>query len=188
VDLQLKCNRGQHYHTRGNSLILETGLTIGGKSLCEHFEVINPRDAIDYVENPVEPPEPTAPFHVRQIKKLVLSRIDDENAGRYRETQVRIADAAFTPPGSWQVPSLMTEWEEWLAFEEAASHPAAPSALAHHHLVATHPFIDGNGRTARLAMNLILMRSGYPPTVIQRINRRQYYRVLEQADPGKPAP
>jgi Fic family protein len=166
-------------------LILETGLTIGGKSLREHFEVINHRDAIDYVENLVESPEPITPFHVRQIHKLVLSRVDDENAGRYRETQVRIAGAAFTPPESWQVPNLMTEWGEWLASEEADSHPVALAALAHHRLVAIHPFIDGNGRTARLVMNLILMRAGYPPTVIQRINRRQYYRVLEQADAGK---
>ena len=168
-------------------LILETGLTIGGKSLREHFEVINHRDAIDYVENLVASPEPITPFHVRQIHKLVLSRIDDENAGRYRETQVRIAGAAFTPPESWLVPNLMTEWGEWLASEEVSSHPVALAALAHHRLVAIHPFIDGNGRTARLVMNLILMRAGYPPTVIQRINRRQYYHVLEQADAGKPA-
>ena len=168
-------------------LILETGLTIGGKSLREHFEVINHRDAIDYVESLVASPERITPFHVRQIHKLVLSRIDDENAGRYRETQVRIAGAAFTPPESWQVPNLMTEWGEWLASEETTSHPVALAAQAHHRLVAIHPFIDGNGRTARLVMNLILMRAGYPPTVIQRINRRQYYRVLEMADTGKPA-
>jgi Fic family protein len=78
--------------------------------LREHFDVINHRDAIDYVENLVESPEPITPFNVRQIHKLVLSRIDDENTGRYRETQVRIAGAAFTPPESWQVPNLMTEW------------------------------------------------------------------------------
>lgn len=168
-------------------LILETGLTIGGKSLREHFEVINHRDAIDYVEHLVESDEPITAFHVRQIHKLVLSRIDDENAGQYRETQVRIAGASFTPPESWLIPNLMTEWEEWLVVEEKHSHPIELAALAHHRLVAIHPFIDGNGRTARLVMNLILMRSGYPPTVIQRINRRQYYHVLDQADTGKPA-
>lgn len=80
----------------------------------------------------------------------------------------------------------MTEWRNWVVSEKT-SHPVALAALAHHRLVAIHPFIDGNGRTARLVMNLILMRAGYPPTVIQRINRRQYYRVLEQADAGKPA-
>lgn len=168
-------------------LILETGLTIGGKSLREHFEVINHRDAIDYVENMVASAKQITPFEVRQIHKLVLSRIDDENAGRYRETQVRIAGAAFTPPESWLVPNLMTEWGEWLLAEEKRNHPVALAALAHHKLVAIHPFIDGNGRTARLVMNLILMQAGYPPTVIQRINRQQYYRVLDQADAGKPA-
>jgi len=168
-------------------LILETGLTIGGKSLREHFEVINHRDAIDYVEDLVAKAEQVTPFHVRQIHKLVLSRIDDENAGRYRETQVRIAGAAFIPPESWLVPNIMTEWGDWLASEEKQSHPVELAALAHHRLVAIHPFIDGNGRTARLVMNLILMRAGFPPTVIQRINRRQYYRVLDQGDSGKPA-
>ena len=168
-------------------LILETGLTVGGKSLREHFEIINHRDAIDYVEDLVASTEPITPFHVRQIHKLVLSRIDDDHAGRYRETQVRIAGAAFTPPESWLVSNLMTEWGEWLLGEEKSSHPVELAALAHHRLVAIHPFIDGNGRTARLVMNLILMRAGYPPTVIQRINRRQYYRVLDQADAGKPA-
>ena len=167
-------------------LILETGLTIGGKSLREHFEVINHRDAIDYVENLVASPEPITPFQVRQIHKLVLSRIDDENASQYRGTQVRIAGASFIPPESWLIPNLMTEWGEWVISEEKISHPVTLAAIAHHRLVAIHPFVDGNGRTARLVMNLILMRAGYPPTVIQRINRRQYYRVLERADAGKP--
>ncbi len=149
--------------------------------------MINHKDAIDYVESRVASPESITPFHVRQTHKLVQSRIDDENAGRYRETQVRIAGTAFTPPESWQVPNLMTEWGAWLVAEENVTHPVTLAALAHHRLVAIHPFIDGNGRTARLVMNLILMRAGYPPTVIQRINREQYYRVLDQADTGKPA-
>jgi Fic family protein len=165
-------------------LILETGLTIGGKSLREHFEVINHRDAIEYVESLVNSSEPLSAFHARQIHKLVLTRIDDDSAGRYRQTQVRIAGAAHTPPESWLVPQEMEEWANWLE-ENQALHPAELAALAHHRLVAIHPFVDGNGRMARLVMNLLLMRQGYPPTVILRANRRQYYRVLAQADAGQ---
>jgi Fic family protein len=165
-------------------LILETGLTIGGKSLREHFEVINHRDAIEYVESLVNSSEPLSAFHARQIHKLVLTRIDDDSAGRYCQTQVRIAGAAHTPPESWLVPQEMEEWANWLE-ENQALHPAELAALAHHRLVAIHPFVDGNGRMARLVMNLLLMRQGYPPTVILRANRRQYYRVLAQADAGQ---
>lgn len=168
-------------------LILETGLTIGGKSLREHFEVINHRDAIEYVEALVDASESISPFHVRQIHKLVLTRIDEESAGTYRKTQVLIAGAAHTPPESWLVPSQMDEWGQWLTDNQGA-HPVELAAQAHHRLVAIHPFIDGNGRTARLVMNLILMRAGYPPTVILRTNRQQYYRVLSEADAGKTDP
>lgn len=169
-------------------LILETGLTIGGKSLREHFEVINHRDAIQHVENLVSAQAPITNFQVRQIHRLVLSRIDEENAGQYRQTQVRIAGASFLPPESWVVPNLMKEWESELSVQESRIHPIELAAWAHHKLVAIHPFIDGNGRTARLVMNLILMRAGYPPAIIQRAHRRQYYRVLSQADSGKPGP
>jgi Fic family protein len=171
-------------------LILETGLTIGGKSLREHFEVINHRDAIEYVEAMVDDQqisEPLTPFHVRQIHKLVITRIDDESAGIYGKTQVLIAGAALTPPESWLVPQQMDEWGDWLASNQGL-HPIELAAQAHHQLVAIHPFIDGNGRTARLVMNLILMRAGYPPTVILRINRQQYYRVLAEADAGRVGP
>lgn len=168
-------------------LILETGLTIGGKSLREHFEVINHRDAIEYVEALVDASEPISPFHVRQIHKLVLTRIEDESAGTYRKTQVLIAGAAHTPPESWLVPQQMDEWGQWLTDSQGA-YPVELAAQAHHRLVAIHPFIDGNGRTARLIMNLILMRAGYPPTVILRTNRQHYYRVLAQADAGKAEP
>jgi Fic family protein len=167
-------------------LILETGLTIGGKSLREHFEVINHKKAIQYVEDLVQVSEPITAFHVRQIHRLILVNIDDENAGNYRETQVRIAGAPIIPPESWQITNLMTEWSTWVTEAEGSIHPIALAAQAHHRLVAIHPFIDGNGRTARLAMNLLLMRRGYPPTVIQRANRRQYYTVLAQAASGKP--
>lgn len=165
-------------------LILETGLTVGGKSLREHFEVTNHKEAIQYVEDLVQNTEPITAFHVRQIHKLILTHIDDENAGSCRKTQVRIAGAPFAPPESWRITSLMAEWSDWVASVEGSMHPIVLAAQAHHRLVATHPFVDGNGRTARLVMNLLLMRSGYPPTVILRANRRQYYSVLAKADSG----
>jgi hypothetical protein len=82
----------------------------------------------------------------------------------------------------------MDEWDAWLNGPALALHLVVRAALAHHRLAAIHPFIDGNSRTARLVMNLLLMRTGYPPTIIQRANRRQYYRVLAQADAGNVAP
>ena len=169
-------------------LILETGLTIGGKSLREHFEVTNHRTAIAYVESLVHDASPVTPFHVRQIHRLVLAQIDDVSAGQYRQLPVRIAGAAHTPPEPWEVVRLMTEWGEWLVERALDKHPVERAALAHHRLVAIHPFVDGNGRTARLVMNLLLMRDGYPPTIIMKANRRQYYRVLAQADAGQTTP
>ncbi|HDQ72320.1 MAG TPA: Fic family protein [Chloroflexi bacterium] len=169
-------------------LILETGLTIGGRSLREHFEVINHKEAIEYVEALVAGDEPVTPFHVRQIHRLVLARIDDENAGQYRTLPVQIMGTAHRPPEAWQVPALMQDWGDWLTGPAQALHPLERAALAHHRLVSVHPFIDGNGRTARLVMNLLLMRDGYPPTIILRANRGQYYRVLAQADAGNVSP
>lgn len=131
---------------------------------------------------------PLTAFHARQLHHLVLQNIDDENAGQYRLVAVRIAGASHTPPDSWEVPRLMNEWSDWLNGEAIALHPIERAALAHHRFVAIHPFIDGNGRTARLVMNLLLMREGYPPTIIMKINRRQYYRVLAQADNGHEPP
>lgn len=176
---------GNSLTLRETQLILETGLTIGGKSLREHFEVINHKTAIEYVEQLASGKEPLTAFHVRQLHKLVLTQIDDDHAGQYRQTPVRIAGAKHVPPEAWEVGPRMTEWEQWLRNAEANTDPVELAALAHHRLVAIHPFVDGNGRTARLVMNLILLRQGYPPTVILRANRRQYYRVLAQADQGQ---
>jgi Fic family protein len=170
---------------RETQLILETGLTIGGKSLREHFEVINHKDAIEYVETLTEQDVLISAFHVRQIHQLVLARIDDENAGQYRRTQVRIAGGQYVPPESWEVPQRMHDWESWLHQAEQEFHPVVLAAQAHHRLVAIHPFIDGNGRTARLVMNLVLFRHGYPPTVTLKADQQQYYQALMQADAGR---
>ncbi len=172
---------------RETQFILETGLTIGGKSLREHFEVVNHKEAIEYVEALAISSEPITPFHVRQVHRIVLTRIDDENAGQYRTVQARIAGSDHQTPESWEVPHAMDEWGAWLQTSAQRLHAIERAALAHHRLAAIPPFIDGNGRTARLIMNLLLLRDGYPPTVILRENRRQYYSVLAQADRGRQA-
>ena len=173
---------------RETQLILETGLTIGGKSLREHFEVINHKEAIEYVEALSTDETIITPFHVRQVHQLVLTRIDDDEAGQYRNLPVRITGSAHRPPEAWQVPHLMSDWGDWLNGLALSLHPVERAALAHHRLAVIHPFIDGNGRTARLVMNLLLMRDGYPPTIIRRVDRRQYYHVLAQADEGNEFP
>ncbi len=173
---------------RETQYILETGLTIGGKSLREHLEVTNHRTALSYVQSLVEKREGLTPFHVRQIHHLVLEKIDDENAGQYRKVSVRIAGTDYRPPEAWEIPALMEDWQQWLQNNLEKLSPIEIAARTHHKLVAIHPFIDGNGRTARLVMNLLLMQNDYPPAVIMAINRRQYYSVLAQADRGKFAP
>lgn len=177
---------GNTLSLRETRLVLEAGLTVGGKSLREHLEVVNHREAIGYVESLAGGEEWITPLHVRRIHALVLAGMD-EGAGRYRETAVGIAGASFEPAGPWEAPSLMDGWARWIEGSRRV-HPVERAALAHHRLAAIHPFADGNGRTARLVMNLLLMRSGYPPTVIQRANRRQYYAVLGRADEGDEAP
>jgi Fic family protein len=173
---------------RETQMILKQGLTIGGKSLREHFEVINHKDAIDYVETLAQNNTPITAFHVRQIHQLVMTKIDDNGAGQYRSVPVRIVGAAHQPPEAWEVSRLITEWAAWLRSKALMLHPIDRAAIAHHKFVAIHPFTDGNGRTGRLIMNLILMREGYPPTVILKTNRKQYYRVLAQADAGNDKP
>jgi Fic family protein len=132
--------------------------------------------------------EPITPGVARQLHALVMARIDDENAGQYRRLPVRIAGAAHEPPPAWDVPARMTDWSDWLAEQEHGTEPVELAAIAHHRLVSIHPFLDGNGRTARLVMNLVLLRAGYPPAIIARANRAQYYRALAQADRGNDAP
>jgi Fic family protein len=171
---------------RETRLILETGLTVGGKRLREHLEVVNHERAIHFVEELAAAESAITPFHIRSIHRLVLAGIDDEWAGQYRSVSARIAGAGFEPPDAWELPRIMDDLGAWLGGEALGLSPVERATLAHHRLAAIHPFVDGNGRTARLLMNLLLMRSGYPPAVIQRSNRRQYYATLARADRGDP--
>ena len=118
-----------------------------------------------------------SPFH-----RLILKNIDDAGAGRYRRSNVLIVGAAHIPPQAVKVPKLMEEFFLWYQAHAHALSPPELAAWVHCKFVRIHPFTDGNGRTARLLMNLILMRNGYPSAVILTVDRKRYYRVLKEAD------
>ncbi len=165
-------------------LILEDGLTIGKKSLKEHLEAINHRDAICFVEELASKSQKITERNVREIHSLILKEIDSKYSGRYRDIQVRISGSAHTPPE----PLLVQESMERFSMErllDTADHPVIQAAMAHFELVSIHPFVDGNGRTARLLMNLILIKNGYFPAIILKNDRKKYYDALEKGHRGK---
>ena len=176
------------YHSNaieGNTLtLLETkvvleGITVGGKRLREHFEAINHREAIFYVEDVIQKQEEFSEWQIRNIHQLILKQIDDVHAGRYRQQNVLISGASHTPPDHTQITEKMQQFVKWYFSKAQALHPVARAAHVHAEFVAIHPFIDGNGRTARLLMNLELMKSGYPPCVITVEQRLAYYEALD---------
>jgi Fic family protein len=169
-------------------LVVQQGLTITGKPLKDQAEARNLSDAISYLEDLAGNPEkPITETDVRQIHQLVLKTIDDENAGVYRTVAVEISGSEFKPPAPESVSPNMKQFGEWLA---EASVPVAGvgsieglinAAVAHSWFVYIHPFVDGNGRVARLLMNLILMRYGYPIAIITKEDRMRYYDALEES-------
>ncbi|MEW6339858.1 MAG: Fic family protein [Paraburkholderia sp.] len=164
---------------RETKVVLE-GITVGGKSLREHFEATNHRDAILYVEAIVAKNEALSEWQIRNIHSLVLKSIDDKEAGRYRQENVVIAGASTTPPDFLHLPEEMKSLVEW--YEQADQlHPVERAAELHTRFVKIHPFVDGNGRTGRLLLNFELMKAGYPPAIIQKEDRLEYYDSLDEA-------
>ena len=177
------------YHSNaieGNTLtLLETkvvleGITVGCKALREHFEALNHRNAIYYVEDIIKKEEPFSEWQIRNIHQLILKNIDDHNAGRYRQQNVLISGATNTPPDYTLLNDKMAHFVDWYNSESSQLHPIERAAKVHSDFVGIHPFIDGNGRTSRLLMNLELMKAGYPPCVITVENRLAYYEALDQ--------
>lgn len=164
---------------RETQVVLE-GITIGGKSIKEHLEAINHERAIIYLEDLVKDNKPITECNIKSIHQLILKGIDDENAGRYRRENVTIKGAVHIPPDYTKIPELMEKlilnYETWNKY-----HPIIQAALLHGELVKIHPFVDGNGRTSRLIMNLDLMNHGYNPVIVKKENRLEYYEVLDKA-------
>lgn len=177
------------YHSNaieGNTLtlletkvVLENGITIGGKTLREHFEAINHREAIFYVQDIIQKNEPFSEWQIRSIHQLILKNIDDEYAGRYRNVNVEISGASHTPPDYTLLTEKMAQFLDWYHTKAHTLHPIEKAAKVHADFVGIHPFIDGNGRIARLLMNLELMKLGYLPCIITVENRLKYYEALD---------
>jgi Fic family protein len=164
------------------ALVLQQGITISGKPLREHLEAVNHREAILKLEDIVRKKQPLNETAVRELHRIILKGIDDGSAGQWRHERVRILGALHLPPDPRKIPDLMRAFFQRLARERKDSHPVWAAAMAHHQFVHIHPFIDGNGRSARLLMNLLLMQEGYPPAVILKVDRPKYYRFLQEAD------
>lgn len=164
---------------RETQIVLE-GITVGGKSIKEHLEAINHEKAILYLDDLVKDKDPISEWNIKSIHQLVLKDIDDENAGRYRRENVTIKGATHIPPDYTKLPELMEKlilnYHTWNRY-----HPIIKAALLHGELVKIHPFVDGNGRTSRLIMNLDLMNSGYNPVIIKKEDRLKYYNALDKA-------
>ncbi len=166
------------------AIVLEKGLTIAGKPLKDHLEASNHAAAYDWIKTLVKKkPHDIDGSVILKVHGMVLKGIDDENAGHYRRVPVRIAGSSALMPNAAKVPALMQAFAGWLAGKPKL-HPAELAAQAHYRLVTIHPFSDGNGRTARLLMNLVLIQSGYPPAIIRTQDRAFYINSLEQAQTG----
>jgi len=174
----------------GNTLTLQEtkvvleGVTVGGKSIREHLEATNHALAINLVYSLVAESEALSERTIKEIHSLILKGIDDINAGIYRNINVTISGAEHRPPEFFHLQEEMASFLCWYKDAEGM-HPVERAARVHVDFVKIHPFVDGNGRTSRLLMNLELMRSGFPPVVFKKAERLEYYQALESASTMK---
>ena len=178
------------YHSNaieGNTLTLKEtkvaleGITVGGKTMREHLEAINHREAIIFVEELVGNKQSLSERQIRSVHQLILKNIDDANAGVYRKSNVIIAGAEHVPPDALHVQSKMRDFVDWYRNESGNLHPVERAARVHADFVGIHPFTDGNGRTSRLLMNLELLKEGFPAAVLPVSKRLEYYEALDTA-------
>jgi Fic family protein len=175
---------GNRLTLRETFLVINEGLTIKGKSLKDHLEAKDHYEALNYLYESIEKDKKHtfSEVFIRNLQKLIVSGTDSEYAGAYRTSNVIITGADHTPPDASEVPALMRELLSWVKENKKKLHPIELSALLHHRLVKIHPFFDGNGRTARLVMNIILLQAGYPLVFVLKNDRRKYYDTLSKAD------
>jgi Fic family protein len=162
------------------TLVIEQGITIGGRPLKDHLEAIDHFNALHYVRALARQAAPLTEADIRNLHRLVVQRSNPEIAGRYADQSrfVVTDDGRHAFPSPAEVPALAGDFSRWLG-----AAPASPETAfaAHRRLVEIHPFNDGNGRLARLLMNLVLIRGGYPPVAVRPEDRPAYIRALQDA-------
>lgn len=164
------------------AIIIEKGVTISGKSLAEHNEAIDHHDAVGAMRAIVARGNPLCEADVLALHKIVMGRSKPTIAGSYATTPRRITGSTVVLPGPLKIPGLME------AFGARIAQARTPSDAfeAHFDLVAIHPFADGNGRTARLLMNAILLKGGYPPVLIGPDERAAYIKAIDARATAEP--
>lgn len=170
---------GSSYTESETKILLEDGITVGGKSLRDTFAALGHAKAYDYIF--------TLLGHKGITEKDILTMhgmmnggLETGKAGKYRTTAVFVTGSTYTFPPAKAVPGLMRDLFEKTMPRLAKQHPVAQSARLHEELVTIHPFSDGNGRIARLAMNAILIQSGFLPVQIHPVSRQLYIDSLRE--------
>lgn len=166
-------------------LVLEQGITIGGKPLKDHIEARNDAEAFDFILQLVQKKSPISQEIIQQIHDIVTKGLL-KDSGRYRTGNVRISGSPITPPSFQKIITCMNDYIHTI--KNLSINPLKKAAIIHHQFVWIHPFLDGNGRVARLITNLFYMQEGYPPIILKQEQRKIYYHVLRQADNGNLSP
>lgn len=167
-------------------MVISEGITVKGKPLKDHLEAKNHHEAIQFLYELIEKDKRhTISEHlIRSLQQMIVNESDPEVAGKYRTGAVMISGSKHAPPEAFELPKLMHGLVDWIRKNSGKLHPVELAAVAHHKITHIHPFFDGNGRTARLLMNLLLMQRGYPLVVILKNDRKKYYSALDRADRG----
>lgn len=166
------------------ALVVNEGVTISGKSMREHLEAINHTEAISYIKDIAKQDIEVSERTIKEIHALILHGIDRENAGRYRTVPVMISGSTHMLPQPYLIEKQMEDFLiRFKQMEKEKVHPVLIAAYLHDELVRIHPFIDGNGRTSRLLMNLYLLRNGYVIITLKGSNdaKVSYYMALEKS-------
>ncbi|MBC8501349.1 MAG: Fic family protein [DPANN group archaeon] len=166
-------------------LVLNEGITIGGKSLREHLDVTNQREALEWIESFTKKKKNIEEVDILKLHRITLKGISNYWAGRYKTSQNRIVGSKLKPTPPYKVASEIGNLTYFINKNPEKYKPIELAAFAHHELARIHPFVDGNGRTARLLCNLILMSKGFPSIIIRTKDRKKYFDCLEKAHFGK---
>jgi Fic family protein len=163
-------------------VVIEDGITIGGKPLKDHLEAIGHARAFDYIWWLAQKIDITE-ADIKELHQICFQPKDGAAAGQYRQIEVVITGSQHNDklPRYQEVPSCMQEFVKALPEKREKLHPVEYAATIHKDFIFIHPFEDGNGRTARLIMNHALLSRGYPPVIIPVAFKHEYNQALENS-------